>query len=77
MYFSQALEAMRSGHRAARRMWRDMGGQVGVHIEIVTMTTADGRASLPMLMVTLPDGTLVQFTGGSWDLLADDWEVLS
>ena len=75
MNFSDALTAMKAGQRATRRLWRDLGGRVGSYPEIVVLRAPDGRLTVPMIMVTLPDGRLTSFTGGPWDLLADDWEI--
>ena len=74
MNFSDALTAMRAGQRATRRLWRDLDGRAGSYPEIVVLRAPDGRMTVPMIMVTLPDGR-GRVHRGPWDLLADDWEI--
>jgi Protein of unknown function (DUF2829) len=73
--FSDALQAVRQGRKARRRLWAELGGRVGDSIELAHPVLPDGRKIGPQLVSSLPDGTIVMFTGGSWDLLADDWEI--
>ena len=56
-------------------MWRELGGSVGMWLEVAEPVLPDGRKMQLQLLCPLPDGTLCVFTGGSWDLLADDWEL--
>jgi hypothetical protein len=63
------------GQRVRRALWRETGGETGLWLEVAEPALPDGRKLAPLLICPLPDGTAGVFTGGSWDLLAGDWEI--
>jgi hypothetical protein len=74
MDFADALRAVKDGRKVQRRSWQVPGK--GWEMEIAQPALPDGRQVNPLLMCRREDGVMVPFTGGSWDLLADDWEVV-
>ena len=75
MDFPAALKAVKDGKRVRRALWPRLGGQTALWLEMVSPVLPDGRVMQPQLACPLPDGQVAAFTGGSWDLLADDWEL--
>lgn len=76
MNFSDALILLKQGAKMRRQLWTRRTHMSGLYVELVHLVSAnDGRSVPPMLMVTAADDMLRPFTGASWDLLADDWEV--
>lgn len=76
MDFSDALRAVTKGERVRRALWREQGGRVGAALELASPCLQDGREMQPQLVCPLPDGQVAAFGGTSWDLLADDWEIV-
>ena len=74
--FSEALALAKAGKRVRRALWREHGGQVGGWLELVSPVLPNGRMMQPHLACPLPDGQVAAFSGTSWDLLADDWEIM-
>ena len=73
--FSEALLLLKQGKKVARRIWAsDLS--VNWAMEIAQPVLADGRPMRPQIVCASAGGLMIVFTGGSWDLLADDWEVV-
>lgn len=71
MTFDEILPVIRAGGKARRRLWAELSGHVGIHIELLTLDKLG-----PALGCPLPDGRTVLFASSQWDILADDWELL-
>lgn len=75
MTFDEILPLVKEGARVRRAVWE--GVRHGVWMELVHVHADDGREADPILMIGYPGNQPLRlFTGGSWDLLADDWEIL-
>jgi hypothetical protein len=84
MDFSDALRIVKRGGRARRAAWQAArrAEWQDVTLELVRLPPQGetGRAVMPVLMVYYPhhpDNILRPFAGANWDLLADDWEIVS
>ncbi len=73
MDFSDALRAVKDGKHVRRPLW-DPPDKYGSRLYFSTVHTVAG-ATLSLLLVDYPDGTVHSFAGSNWDLLADDWEL--
>lgn len=73
MDFSDALRAVRNGQRVTRALWRDDG-----HLSAAWLELFPAQAQvMDQLMIVYPDGTRRPFAGANWDLLSDDWSVVT
>jgi hypothetical protein len=78
MTFEQVLPLVKQGHLACRRLWLDSGGyRAAMTLELVQPVLADGRPLMPQLVINSTDGIVRPFGGANWDLLADDWELVT
>lgn len=75
MDFSDALREMKAGEKARRVIWRGNSLYGPATMEIMTLTTPDGRP-VQQLMVCRP-GAVFPFAGSQWDILSDDWEIVT
>jgi hypothetical protein len=76
MNFSEALEELKLGARAARSSW--VGKWVGLvpnwNFENLAQWSISDRA--PFLLLHTADGTVVPWFASQTDLLAEDWEIV-
>jgi hypothetical protein len=70
--FSSALTAARDGRRVRREAWADLDGRAGLWMEIRFIPGLGAVMTCP-----LPGGGLILFACSQWDILAEDWEILS
>ncbi len=66
MDFSEALQALKQGSRAARTGWNGKGMWIEVSTNPTPMT-------LPYLFMKTADGQFVPWLASQTDILADDW----
>lgn len=74
MNFSEALGIVKSGGKVRRGGWDELG--MDWTLELAVPVLPDGRAVAPQLLCRGASGEMVQFTGGTTDLLAEDWETV-
>jgi hypothetical protein len=68
--FSEALKLAKDGERVRRALWRELGGQVGTHMEI---RDVPGLGTVMVCPGTRKNPGL--FACSQRDLLAEDWEL--
>ena len=78
MDFSDALQALRDGHKVRRPFWQELDGQIGTWVELARPGPCGNGLQLPELLVCPLPGTgeAVLFACSQWDVLAGDWEVV-
>ena len=78
MNFSDALEAVKDGHRIRRALWADLGGRVGSWVELATPgPCGNGLQLRKVLVMARPEsGEAGLFACSQWDILAEDWEIV-
>lgn len=74
MTFEEALPVLKQGGKVRRSGWDDLNRDWTV--EIASPVLPDGRRVSPLLLCKAGDGLLGLFTGGPWDLLAEDWVIV-
>lgn len=78
MDFSNALLAIKSGARMARKGWNGKGMYL---FYIANWTYTDGKQdnfpNLPFIAMKTADGKIVPWLCSQTDMLADDWETAS
>ena len=80
MTFEEILPAVKAGGKARRAVWDGRRADwCGSWLELARPALPDGRPLMPQLVVGFPDEDHVMrpFAGANWDLLAEDWELLS
>lgn len=68
MNFSQALERIKSGGKAARTGWN--GRNMWLHLQV---PDAHSKMTLPYIYMRTAQGDLVPWLASQTDLLSDDW----
>jgi hypothetical protein len=73
MDFSDALRIVKDGGRVTRPLWEELGGRVGLWLELVP---TDQVGEVLACVRSEPDGSTVMslFACSQRDLLAEDWE---
>lgn len=71
MDFSNALKALKVGHRVQRTGWNGKGLFVAIQ-----RPDANSKMTLPYLYLEYPDGRRVPWLASQTDLLEDDWELV-
>lgn len=74
MDFSDALREVKAGRRVAREMWTEVPRYGRA---VFLMKFPEEMQVTDQLMMTCPDGVIRPFAGANWDLLADDWNIVS
>jgi uncharacterized protein DUF2829 len=78
MTFDEILPVVKAGGKAQRAIWASRYGPDAALELVHSPELADGRRVMPVLVIGYGDsGVLRPFTGANWDLLADDWEIVS
>jgi len=77
MTFGLAIEAMKRGHRVARKGWNGKGLFIFL-VENWTYTDGkqDNLRNLPTLVMKTVDDCAVPWLASQTDMLADDWVVI-
>ena len=69
MNFGEALEALKSGHRASRSGWNGRGMWIEIHLP------CEERMTLPFIYMCTVTGDLVPWLASQTDVLAEDWST--
>ena len=79
MSFGLAIEAMKRGHRVARKGWNGKGMYVWLCDENGPWTNSEGKtfARQPYLYMKTAQDMVVPWVAAQSDVLGDDWVVIS
>lgn len=69
---SDAINAMKQGHKVARKGWNDKGMWLALQVP-----DTNSKMSLPYVYMKTVDDKLVPWLCSQTDLLAEDWLVYS
>ena len=78
MDFPDALRAIRDGQRVRRPLWTDLGGRVGLWVELARPgPCGNGMRLAEQLVMPMPGGGEASlFECSQQDVLAMDWELV-
>ena len=69
--FGLAIEAMKKGHKVARKGWN--GKQMWLKLQV---PDAGSKMSLPYIYMKTADNHLVPWLASQTDMLAEDWHII-
>lgn len=79
MNFSEALQALKTGHRVARSGWNGKGMWLGLHKETGSFVREDCGTTITYadyITMKTVDDKLVPWVASQTDMLAEDWEIV-
>lgn len=71
MDFGEALRALKSGARVARKGWNGKG--MWLELQVPDLFS---KMTLPYIYMKTADGGLVPWLASQTDMLAEDWEIV-